>query len=332
MAPSGASAAAPPAGGAHGTPPVTAEAWQAGRAAVGQNATAAQAVSSYWTPERMRAAQPVEDAPFYKAAVAKGERQAAIDQGKAKRRGPDGAPFSVPPAESTAGVEAAYNPNLPSTAPTAKTMGKVFFTKGGANMVCSAIVLSTEGLDAVWTAGHCIHGGAGGTYHSNWAFVPAYDDDLVNPRPYGTWTAWSLNPPAAWRTSSSVYEDMGMAAMNMNFGWHIASYLGSQVFIANQGMSVFEDAFGYPAKSPFEGGNLFRCWGTSAPEYAQTIKIPCDMTRGSSGGGWLRSYNGNTGYLNGVVSRINQIVGPTVMMSPYFDNTALDLYNATRYL
>ncbi len=56
------------------------------------------------------------------------------------------------------------------------------------------------------------------------------------------------------------------------------------------------------------------------------------MTRGSSGGGWLRSYDGNWGYLYGVNSRINQVVGPTLMFSPYFDDTALTLLNDTRYL
>ena len=47
---------------------------------------------------------------------------------------------------------------------------------------------------------------------------------------------------------------------------------------------VYEYAFGYPAESPFDGGNLYAARATS-PEWdyglpgAQTIKIPCDMTR-----------------------------------------------------
>ena len=80
------------------------------------------------------------------------------------------------------------------------------------------------------------------------------------------------------------------------------------------------------------------CWGTSSPEWsflfwsADTIKIPCDMTRGSSGGPWLNGYDGQLGYLNGVNSRIDQIVGPTIMLSPYFDDSAVSLYNTTRFL
>ena len=101
---------------------------------------------------------------------------------------------------------------------------------------------------------------------------------------------------------------------------------------------VFENAFGYPSESPFDGGNLMRCWGTSSPEWSflfwssDTIKISCDMTRGSSGGPWLNGYDGNYGYLNGVNSRIDRIVGPTIMLSPYFDDSAVSLYNSTRFL
>ena len=56
------------------------------------------------------------------------------------------------------------------------------------------------------------------------------------------------------------------------------------------------------------------------------------LTRGSSGGGWFNGWNGDWGYLNGVNSRIDRIVNPTIMLSPYFDDTAWSLYGATRHL
>lgn len=62
----------------------------------------------------------------------------------------------------------------------------------------------------------------------------------------------------------------------------------------------------------------------------QTVKISCDMTKGGSGGGWLHSYDGNWAYLNGVNSRIDRIVAPRIMLSPYFDDDAWSLYNYTR--
>jgi len=328
------SASAAPSAVAQGKAPVSEEAMKAGRAAHGANATESQAIAAYWTPERMAAARPVEEAPFYQAAMAEGERQAKIErESKSKRPDQDGAPFEMPGTEGTAALEAAYNPNLTYSHPTARTMGKVFFTKNGGNYVCSGTVVNTEGADSVWTAGHCVHGGSGGTWHSNWSFAPAYDDDLVNKRPYGTWTANNLNAMTSWTGSSNYSSDMGVAIMNTLSGRHISTYLGGQGIRWNYGKSVYENAFGYPAESPFDGGNLWRCWGTSTTEYtgAETIKIPCNMTRGSSGGAWLHGYDGNWGYLNGVNSRIDRIVNPTIMLSPYFDNTARDLFTATRY-
>ena len=344
LVPGSASAAAPASGNAQvGTPGLTADAKAAGRAAHGPNATTEQSLAAYWTPQRMRAAKPVEDAPFFQAALGKHEQQSAIDQREAKagrgRPAPQGAPFSVSPAIGSGPIEAAYNPNLSSWAPTARSNGKVFFVKSGVSYVCSGSIVNTEGADTVWTAGHCVHGGQGGTVHSNWTFVPAYDDDLANPRPYGTWSAAGLWTRTAWVNNSDFSEDMAVAIMNTHLGgWHIVNYFGGHGFTANQGKSVWENAMGYPAEAPFDGGNLYRCWGTSSPEWdfgfisAQTIKIPCDMTRGSSGGPWLYSYDGSWGYLNGVNSRIDKIVGPTIMLSPYFDDTAISLFNFTRYM
>ena len=131
---------------------------------------------------------------------------------------------------------------------------------------------------------------------------------------------------------------MGGAILNTRNGLPLVDQMGGHGFRVNAGKNVFERAFGYPAEAPFDGGNLMSCAGTSSPEWqvlffsSETIKIPCDMTRGSSGGPWLHGYDGNYGYLNGVNSRIDRIVGPTIMLSPYFDDTALSLYNTTRNL
>ena len=322
--------------------PLTAAAKAAGKARFGADASYQQSLRAYWTPDRMASAIPVEDSPALTEAAKKFETQqkALVRAGK-KPVTNDGRVHSVAGAESkkfAGAVEAAYNPNLPYYTPTAYTAGKVFFTSGGLGYVCSGTIVNSEGKDSVWTAGHCVHSGSGGTWHSNWTFVPAYDDDLANPRPYGTWSAAYLSSRSAWTNSSDFSQDIGVATMNTNFGgWHIADYFGGQGITVNRGKNVYEYAFGYPAEYPFDGGNLYRCQGTTSPEWdvwftwSQTVKIPCDMTRGSSGGGWLYGYNGNWGWLNGVNSRIDRILSPTIMLSPYFDNDAWDLYNFTRY-
>ena len=53
--------------------------------------------------------------------------------------------------------------------------GKVFFSDGAANYVCSGTALTSGNQSVVWTAGHCVNEGPGGFY-TNWAFVPAYKD------------------------------------------------------------------------------------------------------------------------------------------------------------
>ncbi len=339
---------------ASGAAKLTAEAKAAGRAAYGKSATYEQSVEAYWTPERMRAAIPADrDPKLQKAARAFEAKQEQAAKTRKSRKPPkeDGPPRSVRSAQSAVfdhkggaisdnkgPVTAAYNPNLPYYAPTARTMGKVFFTNGGLGYVCSGTVINSEGKDTVWTAGHCVHDGKNGTWHSNWSFVPAYDDDLANPRPYGTWTAKQLWTRSDWANKSDFSEDMGVAIMNTRNGHHIVSYFGGQGFAVNQGKRVYIRAFGYPAEWPFDGGNLRYCAGSTSPEWnawfiwSQTLKMPCNMTRGSSGGGWMLNYDGNWGYLNGVNSRIDRIVNPTIMLSPYFDNDAWSLYNATRYL
>jgi hypothetical protein len=321
------------------------EAAAAGRAAHGAKATHLQSLEAYWTPERMRAAIPADRDPAVQASAAKfatTERQAA-QQGKKlpTNDGPvrtaEGAASKVFTAQA-GGITAAYNPNLPYYTPTAYTAGKVFFTKGGLNYVCSGTIVNSEGKDTVWSAGHCVHGGQGGTWHTNWSFVPAYDDDLANPRPYGTWYSAQLWTMTGWINSSDFSQDFGVSIMQTRNGWHIVDYFGGQGLTVNRGKNVFENSFGYPAEWPYDGGNLMRCWGTTSPEWdvwftwSQTVKISCDMTRGSSGGGWLYGYDGNWGYLNGVNSRIDRIVAPTIMLSPYFDDDAWSLHNATRYL
>lgn len=49
----------------------------------------------------------------------------------------------------------------------AYTNGKVFFTQGGLGYACSGSVVSSEARTTVFTAGHCVHGGPGGAYHTN---------------------------------------------------------------------------------------------------------------------------------------------------------------------
>jgi hypothetical protein len=341
---------------ARGTSAVTVQARAAGRAAFGAGATDGEAIAAYWTPERMAAAVPADTTPRMRQ-LARTWRAKQVANRKAgirpkanngPRRSVAGATGELAAQSGATGLAAprvsaragfVYNPNFPYYTPAAYTQGKVFFTLNGGNKVCSGTIVNSEGKDQVWTAGHCVHGGSGGQWASNWAFVPAYDDDLANPRPYGTWTASYLTSRTAWTNSSDFSQDMGVAVMNTNFGgWHIVDYFGGQGLTVNRGKSgVWENAFGYTSYGSDDGGNLLACFGSTSPEWdawivwSQTVQIPCGLNRGASGGGWLYGWNGSWGWLNGVNSRVDSYANPTVVRSAYFDDDAWSLYEYTRY-
>ena len=169
----------------------------------------------------MREAKPIDEAPFLDAAAKRFEtldavrqKKAGVDSARGLRPKAQGAEMTVAPATGELAkakpkaAASAWNPNLNYWTPTAYTNGKVFFNMGGGSFACSAAIVNTEGRDTVWTAGHCVHGGSGGQWATNWQFVPAYDDDLANPAPYGTWTAASCGaatPGSTTRTSPRTW-------------------------------------------------------------------------------------------------------------------------------
>lgn len=125
-----------------------------------------RALAEYWTPERMRNARPVET--VLRKTMEPGTTLpagAGIDRAQEPVIVPPAAPTVAPPAEvATTNGNAVVTPNAippneppPVTSPNtylpdyptghqvARTMGKVFFTMGGQEMVCSAGVVSSPG-------------------------------------------------------------------------------------------------------------------------------------------------------------------------------------------
>jgi V8-like Glu-specific endopeptidase len=328
-------------------PPVTEAAAEAGKKAKGGQPTDEEALAAYWTPERMAAATSADEAPAIVAAKKahkdRSEKDAQDARGKGGRPEPTGPAGRVEPEAPLAGSPALAKGSFAATFAgyayysfPARTAGKVFFTdmSDGRNYVCSGTIVNSEGKNSVWTAGHCVHGGAGGTWHGNWVFVPSYRNGWA---PYGQWTARQLWTKTSWISSSDFASDMGVAIMNTRYGWRIVDYLGGQGITWNQSKRIGVTAFGYPADAPFDGQWLYTCTGTTFPEWeflwwsAETLGLSCDMTGGSSGGGWLAFFNGSSGYLNGNNS-YKYDSDPNTMYSPYYDGTASSLYSSTRYL
>jgi hypothetical protein len=252
------------------------------------------AVQRYWTAERMRNAIPAD-----KVLSATGQ---ALD----RVRRPALAPAEqIPP---------------PYTSQPTSTNGKVFFSDGGSNFVCSGTALLSGNSSTVWTAGHCVHDGSSG-FHTNWAFVPAYADGS---RPYGTWTARTLLTTSGWSGGGDFSFDVGAAVVNTQGGSALTSVVGGRDIAFNYNRNQTYASHGYPAAPPFNGQRLWRC--TSPLRFNDnsanppTMGIDCDMTGGSSGGGWIvgsavHSVN-SYGYSN----------LPNVMFGPYQGSVAQSLY------
>jgi hypothetical protein len=257
-------------------------------------------VAGYWTAKRMRNAQPVT-APT-----------AANASGRSVARG----------SEQTVAGTAAKKPAPVPMASTTATTGKVFFTMGGSNYVCSGAATSSANRDVVTTAGHCVKDGAG-AWATNWAFVPAYNNGS---RPYGTWTARTLVTTNGWAGSGDINYDGGFAVMSTLNGQHLTDVVGGQGIAFNQARGLYYDAYGYPAAPPFNGETLRSCAGYAQDDIyggTQSQSIPCNMTGGSSGGPWLLS--GST--INSVNS-FGYTGVPNRMFGPYFGSAIQSAYSS----
>ena len=77
-----------------------------------------------------------------------------------------------------------------------KTNGKVFFRNqtDGKDYVCSGASVNSRSKRLVVTAGHCVHGGPGKDWHTNWIFAPGYSNGAT----YGTYQAATLRTLNNW--------------------------------------------------------------------------------------------------------------------------------------
>ncbi|MCE0485266.1 trypsin-like serine peptidase [Ornithinimicrobium sediminis] len=254
------------------------------------------AVAAYWTPARMKSAVP---------------RGGRIDpMAPPAGKGPGGG----------GGGGGGGNAGKAVQLPAEPRHGKVFFTLGGTNYVCSGTATGSTNGDVVTTAGHCLNEGPG-DYATNFAFVPAYDNGQD---PYGTWVAEELLTTSPWADQGDINHDVGFAVMAEQGGSSLTQVVGSFPIAFNLGYGLAFDAYGYPAATPYDGQSLWRCSGTAGRDTRGTDdhRLPCSMTGGSSGGGWITG-----GQLNSVNS-FGYRGEKDVMYGPYFGNTEQAVYQA----
>ncbi|MFD7706013.1 trypsin-like serine peptidase [Streptomyces sp. NPDC059786] len=269
-------------------------------------------IKGLWKPERMQNAEDPD-----KTISAK---DAAADQGVSD------------PEPDPVQAKAEKTPYHENAAP----VGKVFFDSPEGTMVCSGTVVTDVNhpgkSNLVWTAGHCVHAGGGGGWYRNIAFVPSYNDlgksesqlgnaTTTEVAPYGTW--W-----ADWASTSNEWidggDETGGAGAPYDYAvLHVQPEQGSKSLEETVGNALDIDfsapsaqkvsamgAWGYPAASPYNGLQMFKCidqpgrlsLSTSMPTM---YRIGCTMTGGSSGGGWFRVVDGKTKLVS------NTSIGPT---------------------
>jgi V8-like Glu-specific endopeptidase len=275
-------------------------------------------VVEYWTPQRMRDAVPAD--------VLVADRDKSSAGGSVAAGRPTVvAPTKAQPAAAAAAFQGGY---YAGGGEVRDTTGKVFFTLGGANYVCSGSAVSSGNEDVVLTAGHCVNEGPG-AYATNWAFVPGYDDGA---RPYGTFTARQLTTTTQWANSGDFDYDVAFAVMNTLNGAHLTDVVGGQSIGFNQARGQYMYSFGYPAANPYDGSDIAWCHGTVVQDTfggSSDQGLDCNLTGGSSGGPWFVNYDEATGL--GTLNSVNSFKyrGGNMrnyMFGPYLGSVAQSLY------
>lgn len=302
-----------------------------------------QRIRDYWTPARMRAAKPM---PL--PASSAGSAPTGVTQA-----GPSGAPGSVmgsrPEADegdafSVSGVQpVGYSYPFPFTrfnmengltkSNPYRTVGKMFFSQGSGNFVCSgAAVPGSSSQSVVYTAGHCVSNGAG-TFSTNVLFVPGRRPTGASTPPidpYGSFPGLTLVTTTDWHFNFDLTRDLGAYNVGTNAnGQHLQNLTGFLGFAWNQSRVQHWDAFGYPQAAPFNGQTMVRCEASHAVDDTgilgggpDPIGIGCDMTGGSSGGPWIMGLR-SSNFHNSVNSyKYTTPSQPLAMYGPYFDDLA----------
>jgi hypothetical protein len=217
-----------------------------------------------------------------------------------------------------------------------RTHGKVFFTLGLMDYTCSGTAVRSPSRSLVWTAGHCVSdpGPLGPEFATNWEFVPGYKEGR---RPFGEWPANSLATTPQWGGNGPLSGgdtdfDFGAAVVAPRAGSRLQGAIGARGIAFHQARDKVYKAFGYPADRPppeFDGRHLFLCEsryrgsdpGAGPPS---PIRISCDMTGGSSGGGWVIR-RGDRRYVASVTS-YGYSSQPNSLYGPYQGTVARQLY------
>lgn len=265
---------------------------------------------AYWTPERMRAAEPLEAAPSVPPAGS-GAPQA-------------GTAAQPPDVEVDPGRDTAYPERL---------HGKLFFTRVGVDQSCSATVVRSLARNLLITAGHClVLSGGKPAWSENVVFAPAYRDGAA---PFGLFAAARLRVLRRFAFDPIAALDVGAVSLAPGPAGLIQDSLGARGISFNRPFGKYKKSktrfqvFGYPgepaaaydAERPILCNARFKGFERFS---ASPVVGPCAMKQGSSGGGFVLK----GGTLNSIVSHGPCAVVETcgVIAGTYFGDEAYTVY------
>ncbi|PZP16613.1 MAG: hypothetical protein DI611_06030 [Brachybacterium faecium] len=267
----------------------------------------------YWTEERMEQATPADE-----LVEDKGAAPAEVERDAGSLLVPAVKPTDLP-------TSAGKKKDRPETQAQTGTdhIGKVFFTVGGNDYVCSGNSVASTNGSTVSTAGHCTS--SGGAWATNWVFAPGYDHGET---PHGLWAATEIVSTSQWVNSEDINYDVAFAKVQSDTATGtLAETVGASGIAFNEERGLEYSAYGYPAQSPFDGEGLEQCHGTASDDTlggTQSQGVDCDMTGGSSGGPWFIGGDAS-GYQNSVNS-FGYKTQANVMYGPYFGDEAKQAY------
>jgi V8-like Glu-specific endopeptidase len=185
----------------------------------------------------------------------------------------------------------------------AAAVGRVFFSLGGADYVCSGALVGGAHPDVVLTAAHCVTGAPGRgratQWAANWVFVPGFTDGRL---PYGEYTGQRFFVPPGWTAPGGGEQDdvafvqVAAAAPDGGPGAARRPHGLPVEFASGQGATALTRSyvFGYPAEPPYAGLYPAYCAGRVIAS-GGSVRMPCGMTAGDSGGPWLAGFRPRSG-------------------------------------
>lgn len=326
---------------AQAAPPTQESAAQQGGLTVSKTVTERQqaAAMTYWTRERMAAAEPfpmpVDSGPADIDASALQNPAAAGPIGYAPGGAPspdadrqartafpadwaangktaDAAPAMIPASGmGTSQVYSSYIVNQDASIWKKggnKLIGRLYSTGG----YCSASVVS--GNNIIVTAAHCLYDTTNNRWYSSWVFSPAYRNGTS---PYGVYSANTCWVLTAWVNLGGGYNinawapyDVGVCTMNKNAaGQSLSAMVGYEGRMWNYGYVQSVHNLGYPWNDyrnialTNAGKYLRLCTSETFQQASNVLGGGCNWGPGISGGPWVVGYNPwGWGYVDSVNS------------------------------